>query len=59
MKISPKYSPESQLCRVIMTLRGIDEFDLARKTGVDVSTIRNLLSDARPYPARNLKSKKF
>jgi hypothetical protein len=55
LKISPKYQPESQLCRVLMTLRGIDEFEMARRCECNVSTIRNLLADAREYPALKAK----
>ena len=50
MRIAPKYTPESQYCRMMMTLRGIDEHELARRCSVTVATIRNVLAASRPYP---------
>jgi DNA repair exonuclease SbcCD ATPase subunit len=59
MRIAPKYSPESQLCRVLMTLRGLDENDLARLAECQVGSIRNLLADSRPYTALSQKVEKI
>ena len=59
MRIAPKYSPESQLCRVMMTLRSIDEVQLARLTGCSVGTVRNLLANSRDYLALRIKVEKL
>lgn len=40
---------------MLMTLRGIDEHELARRAGVVVGTIRNLLANSRPYPPIQVK----
>ena len=55
MRIAPKYTPESQHCRMLMTLRGIDEHELARRCGCVVGTIRNLLANSQPYPSIQVK----